>query len=227
MFFSLSVIWIGAVFYSPLPTMLIKPLEDRISARDVPPDVKGIIVLSGGLEVEISKSRSSVEFAIAADRLVQAGILAARYPDAKIIYSGGSGEPANDEPVAADIAHRYLQSIGIQEERIILEKEARNTVENVRLTKALINPQENDNYVLITSAFHMPRSIGLFRAQNWDVTPFPVDYRTSKNDVFGSSTRSELDNFINMRTALKEWVGLISYYMLGRIEEIFPQDIPE
>ncbi|MDQ7072540.1 MAG: YdcF family protein [Gammaproteobacteria bacterium] len=81
-----------------------------------------------------------------------------------------------------DIAHKLLTTVGIAEHRLIIESQSRNTYENFVLLKDKL-PNANGTYLLITSAFHMPRSIGIARQQNINVIAYPVDYYSNKAKI--------------------------------------------
>ena len=103
-----------------------------------------------------------------------------------------------------------------------MERESRNTDDNARLSKALMNPQSSEAWVMITSARHMPRSVGIFRKQGWAVIPYPVDYVTTRAIGFSLGF-----NFAGGVAALDEagyeWFGLLSYRLSGRTDALFPR----
>lgn len=222
-----TALWLIIVLYSPLATWLIRPLEQQFEKVEIGGDFSGIIVIGGGIESDISASLNHIEFAAGADRLIQGIVLAKKFPDVKVIYTSGTGRLEEDAMRSADIAGDFILQNGIDKSRIILERNSRNTFENVEFTKKILGREAtNGKYVVITSAFHMPRTIGIFRAQGVKVIPYPVDYRTINNDKLVDPSRSPMDNFVNMSIALREWSGLVSYYLIGRTRQIFPGKDP-
>lgn len=211
---------------TPLGNALLLPLEQRFQRADLSEDPAGIIVLGGGIESVISERRGVIEQGNAADRLYEAAMLARRFPNAKLVYTGGPGSVFNQDHTGAEAALRYLISFGIDERRVTIEKNSRNTFENAVLSSEIVELKAGDKWVLVTSAFHMPRAIGVFRKQGWHVLPWPCDFRTFGPEAvrdFSSSTHSNLSN---LSLAIKEWVGLSAYLMTDRIDSIFPAPEP-
>jgi uncharacterized SAM-binding protein YcdF (DUF218 family) len=85
-----------------------------------------------------------------------------------------------------------------------------------------MQPAPGDVWLLVTSAFHMPRSVALFRKAGFDVTPWPVDYRTTGRERFGIATDNSLDSLQTTSLAIREWIGLTAYRLTGRTDSIFP-----
>jgi uncharacterized SAM-binding protein YcdF (DUF218 family) len=159
---------------------------------------------------------------MAAERLTEAARLARAFPKAKVVFSGGSGTLLRSGEVAAGPVAAYLKAMGIEADRIVLEAASRNTHENARFTKDLLKPQPGERWVLVTSAYHMPRSIGVFRKEGFTVVPFAVDYRTRGPEDWARLFDSVPSGFMRADLAAKEWVGLVSYWLLGRTSELFP-----
>src|SRR5213078_952001 len=138
----------------------------------------GIIVLGGAISPDVSAARDEVALNEAAERLTVAAELARRYPEARILLSGGSGALIYEESAEAPFAMRLLQGLGVARARILLEDRSRNTVENAIFSKALAQPKPGERWLLVTSGYHMPRSVGIFRKAGFPVEPYPVDWRT-------------------------------------------------
>jgi uncharacterized SAM-binding protein YcdF (DUF218 family) len=193
----------------PIGEWLILPLENRFPAPADPPDeVDGVIVLGGAVDRAVAESRGVVAFDENAERDVAMVELAQRYPDAKLVYTGRSNWPP------------FMRRHGLAG-RVIFEDQARNTHQNAAFSKALASPAPGEHWLLVTSAAHMPRSVGVFRQAGWPVIPYPVDYRTTGNveilvipDVARRWT--EFDQ------AVKGWVGLAAYRLTGRSSALFP-----
>jgi uncharacterized SAM-binding protein YcdF (DUF218 family) len=103
----------------------------------------------------------------------------------------------------------------------VIERDSRNTDENARFTKALMKPQPGETWVLITSARHMPRSVGIFRKEGWRVLAYPVDYLTPRSVGFGVGF-GLASGLAAVDTAAYEWFGLVYYRLSGRIDAFFP-----
>ena len=147
--------------------------------------------------------------------------LAQRYPNAKLVFTGGS-ELANGAFLKPDAARNGSRWMGIDTSRITFVRESRNTFEDALNAKAIVHPTPGEVWILVTSAFHMPRSVGLFRAQGWRVVPDPVDYRTG---FLAGKTPPPLQfrwNLTLLSVALKEWFGMCTNWLLGHSESLFP-----
>jgi len=209
--------------WTSLGALLLIPLEERFQRPEpMPANVAGIILLGGGFEGRINMVRGGYETGVAGDRAVETAILARRYPDARVLISGGTGTLILEGEGDADSAPRMLEALGVAPERMILENRSRNTHENAVFSRELADPQPGETWLLVTSAFHMPRSIGLFRKAGFEVEPWPSDYRTAGNETLGFMQASELDSLRNMNTALREWVGLVAYRLTGRLDDVLP-----
>lgn len=218
-----SVVLIAVSGYSPLGNILILPLEQRFPAWDTsrgPPD--GIVVLGGAIDPAISMARGAVALNDAGERITAAAELARRYPNARIIFSGGSGSLLADAPSEAPAAVREFEALGIAHERITAEEQSRNTVENAVFSRLLADPKPGERWLLVTSAFHMPRAIGTFRAAGFAVEAYPVDWRT-RGPIDAERPFTELPiGLMQTDVAVHEWAGLAVYWLTGRTSELFP-----
>jgi uncharacterized SAM-binding protein YcdF (DUF218 family) len=218
-----SLIALAILGLSPVGNALIIPLEDRFPRWDATrgaPD--GIIVLGGAISPDVSSAREEVALNEAAERLTVAAELARRYPDARIMFSGGSGALIYDEGAEAPLALRLLESLGIPRARITLEDRSRNTVENAVLSKAIAQPKPGERWLLVTSAHHLPRAVGVFRKAGFPVEAYPVDWRTRGPEDALRPFASVGDGLRRTDTAVREWVGLAVYWLTGRSSELFP-----
>ena len=208
---------------SPLPNILIYPLEQRFAGAAKPQSgvvVAGIIMLGGFEDAALSTERGTLEVNDAAERLLDGLLLARQFPDAKVIFTGGSDLPT--ELGGAQAVGSYLASSGIAPGRIIIEELSQTTYENALFLRQALQPKTGERYVLVTSAFHMPRAMGVFRAQGFDVTPYPVDYRTGGIASFWTPYKIPAVGLRNADYAIKEWIGLLAYRMTGRTKELWP-----
>lgn len=207
----------------PVGTWALAPLEDRFERpATLPARVDGIIVLGGAVDVHLSDARGEPVLGDSVERLLALADLAEHYPDAAVVYTGGSGslryQGAREAPIVQRMAHR----LGLAERPVLWEGAARNTHENAVLGYALARPAPDSTWLLVTSAWHMPRAVGTFRAAGWPVTPYPTDYLT---DGGLDPWRIGFDLSFNLRllsAAVREWVGLVAYRVLGRTDALFP-----
>jgi len=206
----------------PLGENMLGRLENRFPRLALlPVKVDGIIVLGGIVDQFVSKDRGTLTINGAVERLTEFVRLAKLYPKVKLVFSGGSGVLFNQNLKEADFIAPLIRELGIDPERVIFENQSKNTAENAVLTKKLINPDKDELWILITSAFHVPRAIGTFRHAGWNMLGYPVDYRLKKNLEF--KPRFNLRSGMNAFAAgLHEWIGLTFYWLTGRTNELFP-----
>ena len=222
---SLSVaLFMAALF--PVDEWLFYPLETRFQTNPpLPESVDGILCLGGGEDAKRSSLWEQVEFGDSAERLISFLMLAQRYPQAKLVFTGGSGNIFDQSSSGATVAKRLFHDLGLDPSRLILESESRNTYENALYSKALVEPKAGETWILVTTAWHMPRSVGVFRKQDWSVLPYPVDHWTQPGELM----RVQFDLFGHLRNlqhGAKEWVGLLAYYVTGKTSALFPQQDP-
>ncbi len=208
---------------SPLGNDLILPLEQRFPPWDPsqgPAD--GIVVLGGAITPDVSAARGIVALNEAAERITVTAELAHRYPDARIIYSGGSNSLLFDRIPEASFAVRELEALGVAHDRITAEEQSRNTIENAVFSRLIAQPKPGQHWILVTSAYHMPRAIAAFRAAGFPVEPYPVDWRTRGPIDAARPFLSVSDGLARTDAAVHEWVGLVAYRLTGKTNELFP-----
>ncbi len=225
----LSIVLLAISAFSPLGNVLLYPLESRFPSWDASrgaPD--GIIVLGGPIDTDVSAARNTPVIRGAADRIVAGVALARKYPDARVIFSGGSPNLISNEAKEADYAAMIFDSLGVDpKRRLIIERQSRNTLENAEFSKALANPKPGERWLLVTSAFHMPRAIGLFRKAGFPVEPYPVDWRTGDISSLASFTTNAPEGLLKTDFAVREWIGLIAYRLTGKIDDLLPGPIKD
>jgi uncharacterized SAM-binding protein YcdF (DUF218 family) len=206
----------------PLGGWLLSPLENRFPAPALPERVDGIIVLGGAIEPGLSADRKAISLNGNAERLVAFAALARRYPEAKLVFTGGSGHPLHPDRREGDWIGLFLDAVGIARERVLVERDSRNTDDNARLSKALVKPRAGEVWVLVTSARHMPRSVGIFRQQAWPVIPYPADYLT-RHEVGWRFGFNFVGGLAALDAAAYEWFALAYYRLSGRTDAWFPR----
>ncbi len=207
----------------PLGNYAINKFEDRFPKPGLNNlSVDGIIVLGGVISPALSMSRNELSFGSATERLIAFMELSKRYPNAKLIFTGGTGDPFNPDLSEAKMVRPLLQNLGMNLNRITFETESRNTVENAEFTFKSVQPKRSENWILVTSAFHMPRAVGCFRKVGWDIIPYPVDYGT----MAGADSPSLQFNFTQglsyLNSAVHEALGLLVYFITGKTDTLFP-----
>jgi uncharacterized SAM-binding protein YcdF (DUF218 family) len=219
----LAVIVLAIVGWSPLGNAIILPLEERFPPWDASRGAPtGIICLGGAMDTVVSPVRGEVALNEAAERMSAMADLARRFPNARIVFSGGSGRLLYDGATESELAERLFVNFGIEKSRITLEDKSRDTAENARLTRDIVQPKPNERWLLVTSAYHMPRAVALFREAGFSVEAFPVDYRTRGAADMLRPFSTLGDGLRRTDTAVREWAGLIVYWITGRTSELLP-----
>jgi uncharacterized SAM-binding protein YcdF (DUF218 family) len=219
-----AIVLLAIAAFSPLGNLLLYPLENRFpqwSAAQGAPD--GIVVLGGPIDPDLSVAHNAPVIRAAPDRIVAAVALALKYPNAKIVFSGGSASLISNEAREADYAAAVFENLGVDKARLTMDRASRNTYENAQFSKQLAAPKPGERWLLVTSAFHMPRAVGLFRKVGFAVEPFPVDWHVGRDttDIF-AFTQFSTDGLVRTDIAVREWLGLIAYRLAGRTSALFP-----
>ena len=218
-----SIVLLAVCGFSPLGNLLLYPLEARFPpwdpARGAP---DGIVILGGAIDADLSVSHGTAVFTRAADRVVEAAALARQYPKARIIYSGGSANLIDADAREADYAAALFERLGVARDRLTMERRSRNTGENAEFSKQLAAPKNGERWLLVTSAFHMPRSMGVFRQAGFAVEPYPVDWRTGGRADLLRFSPFALDGLERTEVAVREYIGLVAYRISGKTSALFP-----
>jgi uncharacterized SAM-binding protein YcdF (DUF218 family) len=219
-----AIMLLALCAFSPLGNLLLYPLESRFppwSAAQGAPD--GIVVLGGPIDADLSVAHGVPVIRSAPDRIVAAAALARQFPHARIIFSGGSPNLIDNDAREADYAASLFESLGVDRARLIMDRRSRNTYENAVFSKELAAPKPGERWLLVTSAFHMPRAIGLFRKAGFTVEPYPVDWRVGRSAAeMLAFTPFATDGLGRTDVAAREWIGLVAYWIAGRTSELFP-----
>jgi uncharacterized SAM-binding protein YcdF (DUF218 family) len=157
----------------------------------------------------------------AAERITVIAELARKYQSATILYSGGNGSPG-PPGCEAQIAAALFETFGVPARRLMLEDRSRTTAENAAFSRRLVMPKPGERWLLVTSAYHMPRSIGAFRRAGFPVEAYPVDYRTTGPADVWIPFDSIATGLRRTDLAVHEWIGLLAYWVTGRSSELFP-----
>jgi uncharacterized SAM-binding protein YcdF (DUF218 family) len=224
-FVAIAVVLLALCGWSPLGSWLVWPLEQRFppwtQGNGAPP--RGIIVLGGGVEPLLYARGPGSTLNEAAERVTAAVELARRYPDLRIILSGGDGALLfTSRHSESETTVALLESLGVARERITMEEDSRTTSENADFVRSAAAAKPGDRWLLVTSASHMPRAVGVFRKAGLAVEAYPVDYRTPPTGAFLLPFRKITAGLSQTDAAVHEWLGLVAYRLSGRIDTIFP-----
>ncbi len=211
------------VTFLPLGQWLTRGIESRFPAiTELPPDVAGVVALTGGIDAGIVTDPDQLALNEAAERVTTLIELGRRYPQARLIHAGTLGP--NGLPV--DAFREFARKQGFDPARIEIETRSSSTEDDVRMAKELAQPKPGERWILVTSAFAMPRAVGLMRKQGWAVTPFPVDYRAPPPDAIGISQVALQPNvsqrFKELDLAAKELFGLAFAWLKGSTSAFLP-----
>jgi len=211
---------LAAVTIPPIPAALMGVLENRFPRNPaLPARVDGIIVLGGAIDPGRSVAFGQPQIGPNAERLTSFVTLARRYPAARLVYSGGSGDSFDQDNKEADIAKLVFAGLGFDTDRVLFERASRNTYENATFSKLLAEPKAGETWLLITSAAHMPRAVGVFERVGWTVIPYPVDFRSSGRLGLDFRPRRALTL---LGAVLYESAGLVAYDLNGYTTRLFP-----
>lgn len=204
--------------WQPLPDLLYRNLEQRFA--EIAPDADlsaydGVVVLGGALDSGyVAEAHTQPVINDAAERMTAATALARLYPRFQMVFTGGEGEFFGSGPTEAQRAARFFNSMGIAPERFVYESESRNTYENAVFTAKLPGIDPRKRWLLVTSAWHMPRSMATFEKAGWNVTAYPVDFRTGAATPWTTYSLAKGPEHWNM--VIREYIGLIAYQLAGR-----------
>jgi len=218
-----SLLVLAVIGLSPVSNAMMFVLEQRFPPWDPShgaPD--GFIVLGGMIDPAVSAARGTPALNEAAERLTAIAELSRRYPQARILFSGGSAHLIEPRSMEADHAFKVFESFGIARNRILLENRSRNTAENALFSKQLAAPKAGERWLLVTSAHHMPRAMACFRRVGFAVEAYPVDWRTGGGATLIEPFGSLASGLARTDAAAKEYVGLLVYWLSGRTLELWP-----
>jgi len=220
--YSLAAIALAISSLTPAGLAMTAFLENRFPRSELPAQVAGIVVLGGAFDTRVARTRGVPELNEAADRVTAALALARKYPDAKVLFSGGVAAVFEDDIPETEAANDLFLSLGLASERLLLDSRARDTFENALYTKQLAQPKPGETWLLVTSAYHMPRAVGSFRVAEFSVLPYPVDYRTPSGTALWRPSSATTRNLEKVHFAIREYLGLLAYRLAGRTDALIP-----
>ena len=174
----------------------------------------GLVVLGG--DIDVPRGAHDTRGFVLSDggqRMTTSVDLSRQYPHLRLLFTGGQSDIIDRGISVADAARKYYLSMGIPSERVLYERAARTTYENAILSASVPGVDKTQPWLLVTSAYHVPRSMALFRAAGWNVTPYPVDFRSSSH-----TQRTEYSlarGALRWQLVLHEVVGRVAFAALG------------
>lgn len=198
-------------------------LESQYPApSELPSKIDGVIVLGGAFESYLTQKTGQLSANGDIERVFCFVEIAKAYPEATLVFSGGSGDILNPDARESEDAKAFFKLAGLEGRDVLYETKSRNTYENAVYTKEMVSPTEGQTWVVVTSAFHMPRTMGIFKALGWPVTPYQCDRKTDGTYRIFSGLPSVTANFSALNIAIKEMIGLIVYRATGKSAFILP-----
>jgi uncharacterized SAM-binding protein YcdF (DUF218 family) len=220
----LIILLVGLV---PIGRGLIAALENRFPpGNEAGAEITGIIVLGGPIDSRMSVARGMLSVGGDVERLIEGAALARRHPAAKLVFTGGNPSLFHNDPPESFFAVKLFEQLGVPASRITPEDQSRNTDENAVFSKRLVNPKPGERWLLVTSAVHMPRAVGVFRKAGFPVEPYPVDWHTLPGANIWFMPRYLLNGIGALDAVSHELVGLFVYWITGRSSELFPGPLP-
>lgn len=226
-FVTISLFGLFLAAFSPVGEWALAPLENRfpqIQELDSS-SFDGIIVLGGASNLHISRSRNEPTVGGAAERIFKLIELARRFPEKVITFAGGGGlSEGGTESFAreADVVKSLLERAGLPTDGIMFERQSQNTWQNAENLQEILQPTPEFRWLLITSAFHMPRAVGVFRRVGFNVIAYPVDFRLGSFGASFTTNSSGAGKMAKLDQAVHEWIGLVSYWLTERSDAFFP-----
>jgi uncharacterized SAM-binding protein YcdF (DUF218 family) len=217
----ISLLGFLALAVVPIGPAMVLALEERFPRSRLPERIDGVLVLGGAVDPALSLSYGETVFNSAVARVLAGTALARQYPAAKLALIGGEGGFVAVGLPESRATLGFVANEGIAPERVILEERSRSTHENALYAKELIRPGPDAAWILITSAYHMPRAIASFDAVDWPVIPYPVDYRIDPQTGLRPNFNL-LDGLSAATLAGNEWAGLLGYHLMGWTRQLFP-----
>ena len=218
-FFFLTLLFFLISGILPIGSYLGYVLEKKYHFSNYYPNqVDGILILGGATDPYLSDKYNQVILNDSGERLIESVLLINKYPDAKIIFSGGSGSLFYPELDHATVAKKFFENMEINN-NIIYEEQSRNTFENILYSKTIVMPKDSENWLLVTSAFHLNRSLAVASKLDWKLIPYATDFRHPKKFTWKVSFNF-LSNFSEFDHSTHEWIGIIYYYFMGRLDSL-------
>ena len=217
----INFIFIALISFLPIGSYLTYIIEKEFHTNTKFPDqVDGILILGGATNPLLFKEFDQISLNGSAERLVESVMIIRKFEKAKVIFSGGSGIVNRSDLGHSQVAKLFYKKMGVDINKIFFEDKSRNTHENIIYSKKIAKPKKNENWLLITSAFHMKRALLIAEKNNWKLIPYAVDFKNIKNFKL-TPNFNLLENLNSFHLGIHEWLGLVSYYLMGRTDKVF------
>lgn len=212
MLLTLAVLLAAVPTLLPIAAWLALPLETHISTPERPEQVTGIIVLGGAVRTPVTVGNQQLSLNDRSERLLAGAHLARQYPAARVVITGDAASTFLDVNALGIFD-------GIDPRRLEFVANSRSTYEDALFSLEQLQPRQGETWLLVTSALHMPRALGVFLAQGWQVTPYPVDRRYADLPPPSLAVAERLNA---LDEVVREWGALIIYQQQGRTRSLLP-----
>lgn len=211
------VAWL-AVVAAPVDAWLAAPLERRHPLPDpLPAAVDGIVVLGGAIDWRASVERDQLALNGAGERVLAGAALARRYPEAVLALTGVTPEALAHDFVAAPDARSLIFGDAFAGGAPVVLASSASTYSDALLSLERLQPRPGETWLLVTSAWHMPRAWATFRTLGWTTVPYPVDPMSAGADWGWSSWPAAAERLAGLDRVVREWGALWVYRRSGRI----------
>jgi uncharacterized SAM-binding protein YcdF (DUF218 family) len=177
---------------------------------------EGAIVLGGIGDIDLRLKK--INFSGSSDRLFQTLPLYYKGRIKHIIFTGGSGSIEFPEKREGLFVKKYLESIHVPDSALIIESQSKNTYENAVFTKKILDSlQISGNFLLVTSAYHMPRALAIFKKAGYkNITPYTTNRSSGiRRFSFDHLFIPNPGALFALEFLIHEWIGFITYKLKG------------
>jgi len=199
--------------FTPFGIWLMHPVENAYPRAALPAHIDGILILGGGTDARIFATRGAPNSSYGLARLMAGYQLARQHPEARVVFCGSTYNLPPERSEAA-VAGKILIALGLPPQRLLLEKTSLNTWHNFVNARALANAKDGESWVLVTSAFHLPRAMAISERVGWKMLPWPSDYSTGRGSRF--SLMDFTGNLERTDLAVHEGIGMLAYRLSGK-----------
>lgn len=207
---------LSAIAVLPIADWAMASLEDNYPRqREWPEHIDGIIGLGGAVIPDLTEIWHTPALTDGAERMTSFVAAARHYPEARLIFTGGTGSPEPSGLRETDVAAMLFEQLGLPANRVTLERTAQNTRENATKTLELVHPQPGEKWLLVTSAFHMPRAQAAFAHAGWQVIPWPTGFKSGRNHGEMTVSIDLPRDLTSLDYAFHEWAGMLVYRARG------------
>jgi uncharacterized SAM-binding protein YcdF (DUF218 family) len=180
--------------------------------RERPPQTEAIVVLASYVNMPVEQGIRPEMDEDCLDRCLKAAEMYHQgLPISVIVTGGNSGEDAPN-PIPAESMAQFLRQLGVKPYDLIVERHSRTTLENAEESKRILDQRGLKRILLVTTAAHMPRSVGCFHKRGFEVVACPCRYRSEEFDLRLFRFLPDFYAVENFQRASHEWLGLLWYH---------------